>query len=168
MLDPFPLSAPPALANLVRPLAEKLGLTTLPLHLHELLFAFLLYTAINTYFAPWISARLYPRIYASFNARTKLNWNVHIVSLVQSSVINALALWVMWTDEERAAMTWPEKVWGYTGASGMIQAFAGGYFLWDLCITTMHVNIFGWGMLAHAVSALFVFSLGFVSSLFPS
>jgi len=58
-------------------------------------------------------------------------------------------------------MGWEEKVWGYTGASGMIQAFAGGYFLWDLCITTVNVNIFGWGMLAHAVSALFVFSLGF-------
>lgn len=62
-------------------------------------------------------------------------------------------------------MRWEEKVWGYTGASGLIQGFAMGYFLWDLVITGMNLGIFGLGMLAHAVSALFVFSLGFVSPL---
>lgn len=45
----------------------------------------------------------------------------------------------------------------------MIQGFAAGYFLWDFCVSAMHVDVFGWGMLAHAVSALIVFSLGFVS-----
>ena len=54
------------------------------------------------------------------------------------------------------------RVWGYTGGAGMIQGFAAGYFLWDLCVSVLHVNIFGWGLLAHAVSALAVFSLGFV------
>ncbi|KAF2812748.1 DUF887-domain-containing protein [Mytilinidion resinicola] len=161
MLDPFPIPAPPALANLVKPAADFFHFTTLPLHIHELILAFLFYTCVNVYFAPWISSHLFPRIYGGFNRRTRLNWNVHIVSLVQSSLINIFALWVMWVDKERAAMTWPEKIWGYTGASGMIQAFAGGYFLWDLCITSMHVHIFGWGMLAHAISALFVFSLGY-------
>jgi hypothetical protein len=63
-------------------------------------------------------------------------------------------------------MDWRERVWGYTGAAGMIQGMATGYFLWDLCITGMHVGVFGWGMLAHALSALTVFSFGFVSSLF--
>ena len=59
-------------------------------------------------------------------------------------------------------MDWRERVYGYTGGDGMIQGFAAGYFLWDLCISVMHVDVFGWGMLAHAVSALMVFSLGFV------
>lgn len=108
-----------------------------------------------------MSIRLFPTIYPKFNARAKLNWDVHIVSFVQSTLINTLALWVMWKDEERGAMDWEEKVWGYTGASGLVQGFAGGYFLWDLFVTLANVNIFGAGMLAHAVSALFVFSLGF-------
>lgn len=74
----------------------------------------------------------------------------------------------MFVDEERTGMTnkykgWEERVWGYTGGIGLVQAFAGGYFIWDIIITTQHVNIFGVGMLAHAVSAVFVFSLGFVS-----
>ena len=61
-------------------------------------------------------------------------------------------------------MDWQQRVWGYTGGGGMIQGFAAGYFLWDLCVCLSHIDVFGWGLLAHAVSALVVFSLGFVSS----
>lgn len=60
-------------------------------------------------------------------------------------------------------MDWRERIWGYTGAAGMIQGMAAGYFLWDLVITLQNVKLFGWGMLAHAFSALLVFSFGFVS-----
>lgn len=45
----------------------------------------------------------------------------------------------------------------------MIQAFAAGYFLWDLQICLRYMRIFGVGLLMHAVAALVVFSLGFVS-----
>ena len=61
-------------------------------------------------------------------------------------------------------MEWEERVWGYTGGGGLIQAFATGYFVWDLAICARNVGIFGAGMLAHAVAALVVFALGFVSS----
>jgi hypothetical protein len=71
----------------------------------------------------------------------------------------------MFTDEERKNMDWRERVWGYTGGAGMIQGMAAGYFLWDLVITIQHVKLFGPGMLAHAISALLVFSFGFVSIL---
>lgn len=60
-------------------------------------------------------------------------------------------------------MTKQERVYGYTGGGGLIQAFAGGYFLWDLVVTVQNVRVFGVGMLFHAISALCVFSLGFVS-----
>ncbi len=65
-------------------------------------------------------------------------------------------------------MSWPERVWGYTGGGGMIQGFAAGYFLWDLVVSSMNVGVFGWGLLAHAIAALVVFCLGFVSVLFLS
>ncbi len=65
-------------------------------------------------------------------------------------------------------MNWRGRVWGYTGAGGMIQGFAAGYFLWDLMVSSMNVGVFGWGLLAHAVSALVVFSFGFVSRLSPT
>ena len=64
-------------------------------------------------------------------------------------------------------MTWDERIWGYDGAGGMIQGFAAGYFLWDLIVCVRWLDLFGWGMLAHAISALVVFSVGFVSGLLP-
>jgi len=167
MLDPV-VSPPALLTTLVQPVADFFGLTTLPLHAHEILIAFLFYHSINTYLSPLLSRRLFPQSYAALPPRTKLNWDVHVVSLVQSSLINALALWVIFTDEERKSMAWPERVWGYTGGNGMIQGFAAGYFLWDLVVSSMNVGVFGWGLLAHAVAALVVFSLGFVSPTHPS
>lgn len=62
-------------------------------------------------------------------------------------------------------MTSGERVFGYTGACGLIQALAVGYFVYDLIVSIVHVRMFGIGMLFHAVSALWVFSLGFVSCL---
>lgn len=163
MHDPFAQARPEALLPYIQPVADFLQLQTLPLHYHEVMGAFCFYHAINKYFSPAFSRRFFPRIYSSFNARTKLNWDVHIVSFVQSVVICGLALWVMFADDERYEMDAQERVYGYTGASGLIQAFAGGYFLWDLVITVQHVRIFGIGMLFHAISALCVFALGFVS-----
>lgn len=68
----------------------------------------------------------------------------------------------MRTDEERKEMNWQGRVWGYTGGTGLIEAFGCGYFLWDLWVTATHLNMFGIGMLLHAISALTVFSFGFV------
>jgi hypothetical protein len=165
MHDPFPLAPPPFLTKLATPIANDLSLTTLPLHIHELLLATLFYHVICTIVSPLLSTALFPKIYPSLPHRTRLNWDVHVVSLTQSLVINALALWVMWVDRERGAMGWEERVWGYDGAGGMIQGFAAGYFLWDLMICIRWLGVFGWGLLAHAVAALVVFSLGFVSQI---
>lgn len=163
MHNPFPLAPPPFLVKLTTPIANSLSLTTLPLHIHELLLATLFYHVICTVISPILSKALFPKIYPSLSPRTRLNWDVHVVSLTQSVVINTLALWVMWADGERGAMGWEERVWGYDGAGGMIQGFAAGYFLWDLMICMRWLSVFGWGLLAHAVAALVVFSLGFVS-----
>ena len=162
MHDPLPL-APPVLQRLAEPLASWLHLYTLPLHIHEVLGAFLFYQFVHLVASPLASRALFPRAYGALPPRTRINWDVHVVSLVQSSLINVAALWVMWHDRERAAMGWEERVWGYTGASGLIQGLAAGYFLWDLWICIFHVEVFGKEMLAHAICALTVFSFGFVS-----
>jgi len=163
MLDPFPLAPPASLARLVSPLAHAAHLTSLPAHAHEVVLFAAAYAATQSIVAPRVSAALFPRTYAGLTARTRLNWDVHVVSLVQAVVVCAAALWVMCVDEERAAMGWEERVWGYTGGLGLIQALGCGYFLWDLWVSLVYVDMFGWGMLAHAVSALAVFVLGFVS-----
>lgn len=57
-----------------------------------------------------------------------------------------------------------ERIYGYTGACGLIGALGAGYFLYDLIISAVYVKAFGLGMLFHAISALWVFSFGFVSN----
>lgn len=163
MIDPFPIPPIPWLSRAVQPFADYANFPTLPLHIHEVLLSFGLYTFINIYLAPLISNALFPVRYNKLSRDRKVSWDVHVVSLFQSCTINGLALWVMFADEERKNMDWEQRVWGYTGASGMIQGLATGYFLWDLMVTIRYVDLFGYGMLAHAVSALCVFSFGFVS-----
>lgn len=59
-------------------------------------------------------------------------------------------------------MDWEQRIWGYTGAGALVQAFSMGYFLWDLGISAYYVKMMGIGDLVHAVSALLVVTLGFV------
>jgi hypothetical protein len=163
MHDPFPIPPIPWLTKAVQPFADYANFPTLPLHVHEVLISFFGYTFINIVVAPVLSRLIFPRRYAKLSPSRKVSWDVHVVSLFQSCTINYLALWVMFNDEERKNMDWQQRIWGYTGASGMIQGLATGYFLWDLLVTVLYVDIFGYGMLAHAISALIVFSFGFVS-----
>lgn len=161
MRDPF-FHPPSVLLRATQPIASFLSLRTLPFHTHEIIPAFSFYHFLNIFLAPRISARLFPRIYRDLPERTKVNWNSHVVSLVQSCFINTLALWVIFMDRERRAMGPRERVWGYTGATGMVQGFSAGYFLWDLMMGLLDVDVHGWGAVAHAISALAVSCLGFV------
>ena len=163
MRDPFFLPPVPALSEAVKPWAERYGMTALPLHVHEVLAAALFYTFIQVVISPLVSTWLFPKYYPKDSRSRKANWDSHVVSLVQSVLINGLALWVMNVDDERNAMDWEQRIWGYTGASGFVQSLAAGYFVWDLGITLVYLDVFGLGLLAHAVSALAVYSFGYVS-----
>ncbi|KAJ5611649.1 hypothetical protein N7528_008754 [Penicillium herquei] len=160
MLDP--LGPPPAwLREIAEPYALWLNSPTLTEHVHEVILAFAFYQLIHSVLSPWLSPIFFPKSYPKLSARTKLNWDIHVVSLVQSVLINALALWIMFVDDERNSMSPLERVFGYTGACGFIQALAVGYFIYDLIVSTFYIDMFGIGTLFHAVSALWVFSLGF-------
>lgn len=164
MHDPF-VSAPNLIVEATKPFASALALQTLPFHAHEILLGFSLYELVNRYISPAASARLFPRTYPNLPRKTKIDWDVHFVSMVQSCFINAVALWVIFKDQERDQMDAAQRVWGYSGASGMVQGFAAGYFLWDLGVSIKDVDVHGWGALVHAASALAVTCLGFVSRL---
>ncbi|KAF4777794.1 TLC domain-containing protein [Colletotrichum scovillei] len=161
MKDPFFLEPLPWLVKATQPFADYFSLPTLPIHIHEVLASALLYSVIYYPVSPLLSRLIVGRKYLDLPRKRRINWDAHVVSLVQSLLINGLALWVMFVDEERSTMDWQARMWGYTGAAGMIQGLAAGYFLWDLVVTSLNMDVFGLGTLAHAVSALFVFSLGF-------
>lgn len=162
MKDPFVIPPIPWLAELVRPWCERLNLPTLPLHIHEVVASALLYTVVFWPISPIISNILAPNSYPKLSRKKRLNWDAHVVSMVQSCLINGLAIYVLLVDDERRGMNWEERVWGYTGGNAMIQAMAAGYFVWDLVVTALNLDVFGLGTLAHAISALLVYALGFV------
>lgn len=165
MKDPFFIAPVPWLADWARPWGDWLNLPSLPLHIHEVIAAFLLYSVIFWPVSPIISSLLAPRHYSRLPRKRRLNWDAHVVSMFQSTLINGLAIWVMVVDDERSSMNWQERVWGYTGAAGMVQAMAAGYFLWDFIVTSVNLDVFGLGTLAHAIAALLVYFLGFVRHL---
>ena len=172
MRDPFPIGPPPFLVAAVKPYTDAVSLYTLPLHFHEVLFAFSLYTFIYTVVSPFLSTTFCGERYRKFNPRTRTSWDVHTVSFFQSIIITSISTYIILFDEERKSWTgsehWEQRIWAYSGLSGLCQSFALGYFMWDLFMCSYHVRIFGWGMLAHAISATSVFALGYVSRLrFP-
>ncbi|KAF1840854.1 DUF887-domain-containing protein [Cucurbitaria berberidis CBS 394.84] len=159
LVDPIP--PPSLLVQLSEPLAEKLSLTTLPYHVHEILLGFLGYHVILHVLSPAISQLVCPKTYRGFNKRTRLNWDIHWVSMIQALFINTAALWVIFKDGERHDMDWRGRLWGYTPASGMVQGFAAGYFLWDLQVSAQYISISGLSALLHAIGALAVTCIGF-------
>lgn len=50
----------------------------------------------------------------------------------------------------------------------MVQGFAAGYFLWDVLVSATHLDVMGVSSLVHAVSALAVTCIGFVSISLPN
>jgi hypothetical protein len=159
MHDPFYLAASEALS---RPFFELFSLRSLPLHIHEILFVFGVYHIIFEYIAPLLSTSVLSKNYKNLSYESKLRWNMHCVSMVQSVGICILALWTISMDQERKRMNLEERIWGYTGAAGLVQALATGYFLFDLVVMVRYLKVFGLGMLAHASSCLLTYTLGFV------
>ena len=83
---------------------------------------------------------------------------------MQSILICSLAIWVLRNDQQVVGDgDWRGRIWGYSGAAGLVQAMAGGYFLWDVYISSVYFSIMGPGSLAHAISALVITMMGFVS-----
>lgn len=165
MRDPFPIPPPRALVAITKPfVVDTLGFSTLPFHIHEILLSTAFYTWIHLFVSPLLSRWLFPKAYSSFSRRTRVNWDIHAVSLVQSLIICAVAIHILLCDPARAGAVWADRVWGYSGLVGLCQSMAGGYFLWDLFVTVRYFDIFGVGMLIHALSALFLSSFGFVSA----
>ncbi|PON20053.1 hypothetical protein TGAM01_v211077 [Trichoderma gamsii] len=161
MRDPFFIPPIPWLAELVRPWCDRFGLPSLPDHIHEVLLSAVFYSVIFWPISPLLSRLIAPQHYAKLSRKRRLNWDAHVVSFIQSTLINVIAIWVMVVDQERKSMNAEERIWGYTGAAGMVQALAAGYFVWDLYVTSTNLDVFGLGTLAHAIAALLVYTLGF-------
>ena len=144
-------------------LCKYLNLPILPYHVHKLLSALVFYQILYIYVGPRISRWLSPKTYPNLQGRSKLDWNVHVVSMTMATFISSLAQYVVLFDEARKKMTPLERAYGYTDLSATTLAIANGYFVWHFVMMFIHIKVYGVGMFAHASATLFLMMNGFVS-----
>lgn len=144
-------------------LSNRLHLYTLPFHANEAVTAFLIYSTTYLFASPALSKWLFPGTYPQLSKRTKINWDVRVVSLVQSTFISAFALFVIGYDDGRQSIGWKDRLWGYLSLGGTVQACAAGYFVWDVVVSATSIEVLGASSLIHAIFALLITSIGFVS-----
>ncbi|KAK3060818.1 hypothetical protein LTS18_007620 [Coniosporium uncinatum] len=87
--------------------------------------------------------------------------DVHVISMVNAVFISSLDSYILFTDPARKGSNWQQRLWGYNRAIGTTQAITAGYFLWDVLLSTMHIDVFGADALGHAVAALLNTLVGF-------
>ena len=160
MLDPIPV--PASLRDGLSPLTNVLHLHTLPLHIHQVLLSYVFYNIVNAVLSPRFSSYLFPRTYGTFSPSARMRWDMHVTSLVNSTLVSVAAIYVIYADQDRLYQTWEERMWGYTGLGGMVQAMGAGYFVWDVQVCALKTKILGTMELVHAIVALTIAMLGFV------
>ncbi|KAK9466957.1 TLC domain-containing protein [Lipomyces arxii] len=153
MIDPLAIEYPQPVAEFLEAVCTYVHLPALARHFHEVILAFALYQGIfviSPYFCKYIAA------YRTLNDRTKLNFDIHVVSHVQCLLILALALPAFWDPELQ-----DDHIFAYSPYAGLVYAFAVGYFAWDTYISVKYINLFGAGFAVHGIASLIVFTISF-------
>ncbi|KAK6457785.1 TLC domain-containing protein [Scheffersomyces xylosifermentans] len=126
-------------------------------HWHEIIGAFVFYYGTQIISAP-LSAHYFGKPYTSLPPKIKVNFDIHVVSMIQC-VISIAILIPMWNHPNWANRL-EDPITSITGASdygSLVSAVTAGYFIWDLLVCFQHFSVFGVGFLFHAFAALYVF-----------
>ncbi|KAK9244656.1 TLC domain-containing protein [Lipomyces tetrasporus] len=153
MIDPLAVEYPEGVAATLDNIFGYIHLPMLSKHIHEIVFAFTLYQGLfllGPFFGSFVSS------YKTLNERTRLNFDIHVVSQVQCLLILALALPAFFDPDLQ-----DDHIFGYSPYGGLVYAFAVGYFAWDSYISIRYIKWFGTGFAVHGVASLSVFLLSF-------
>jgi hypothetical protein len=145
---------PPQFLKFVTPYCEFLGFKALPCHLHVLLGAALFYQTLFL-LSPLISSHI--NSYMTLPTRSKINWDIHVVSMVQSILISYVAFLAL--DDPQLN---EDRVFGYSPFGADVSALACGYFIWDTYVSVKYVKFFGTGFALHGIASMVVFLFGSV------
>jgi len=148
----FP-APPPSVIKLFTPICEKLGFNVLPRHIHVVLGGALFYQ-LCFLVSPFLSSPL--KSYRTLRRRSKINWDIHLVSMIQALIICHLAYLALGDPVLKA-----DRVFGYSAFGGDVAALACGYFVWDTYVSLKYAGLFGIGFALHGIASLYVFLFGF-------
>lgn len=126
-------------------------------HWHEIVLSIVVYFGIQA-LSPAFCSRFFGSTYTNLNHKTKLNFDIHVVSMVQCIISIAIIIpsWNHPFVQNRSEDPFM-SVFGYTPYNGFVSGITLGYFVWDLFVCLRHIKLFGPGFLLHAFAALFVF-----------
>lgn len=120
-------------------------------HYHEIIASIVFYQLLYV-LSPLISRSTFGEHYDKLSKSSKLNFDIHVVSMVQC-IISILVIIPLIGDEHLSANT----VLHYTPYAAFVSSITIGYFVWDLFVCIRHFKLFGVGFLVHAIASLFVF-----------
>lgn len=149
--DPLGWVRLPYVEELVVPLYTH---ETLDKHIHELIACILFYHSVyltSSFLAPV----MFPQTFRTMTTKTRVDFHVHVVSMIQSVLILLLIL-PLFNDPVLLA----DRMFGYTPYCGFVTTAALGYFVWDAIISLVYVKYFGVGFLIHGVVSASVFYIG--------
>lgn len=126
-------------------------------HWHEAAASAAFYTIMQLLSGP-VSSCLFGKAYTSLPRKTRINFDIHIVSMVQC-VISIAILIPHWNNPGFVnRVTDPaQSISGYTPYGGMVAAITLGYFVWDVVVCIKYYSLFGLGFLLHGLAAFYVF-----------
>ncbi|KAF7868431.1 hypothetical protein EAF04_004963 [Stromatinia cepivora] len=142
------------LSAFFNPVGDILGLPHLANHIHLLLSFLFLYHVLYNHISPLISHFLFPKIYPRLSHRDKVDWDGHIVSLVQSCINSYISVYILLFDSQRNTMGWQDRVWGYSEGCNVALGVANGYFVWHAVMMCKYKDLYGWSMVAHGFACL--------------
>lgn len=144
-------------------IANQLNLQSFPRHADQVLIAAATYQGIFSIASPILSKYILGERYAKWDETQRFRWDQRVVSFVQAVFICVKAFSVIFTDPSRTITTAQQRLWGYSTPAGEVQAWAAGYFLWDIYVSTRYYETMGPTSLLHAVCAFWITMIGFVS-----
>lgn len=127
-------------------------------HWHEIALSVLFYSTIHL-ISPFFLTKFVGKNYTSLPKRTRMNFDVHVVSMIQCFISLAI-LAPMWNHshwQNRVADP-KSSIEGSTPYGSFVASFTIGYFVWDTAVCILFYDLFGFGFLMHGVAALYVFS----------
>ena len=119
----------------VTPYAEALGLPYFPRHVVTIFRSMMLWWSIQL-LSHGVSPYLFPKAFANMPARKRTSWDVHIVSLVHSSIVAPLLLYYWLKIDENT-----DRLYGYRFQVGQLYSLSFGYFVWDVIVSLRYEGL---------------------------
>lgn len=132
-------------------------------HWHEIAVSFVFYCLVQLLSKPVFTVIMGSK-YTKLSRGTKVNFDVHVTSMVQCFI--SIALLIPHLNNPHLANRHADPVnslLGKTDFGGLACALTVGYFIWDIYVCVRYFSLFGVGFLFHGIAAMYAF----LSGLFP-